>query len=85
MWQTALVFSKNDGSGNWSYDNSTYSLSTHNHEISSLLTTGISANQVPISNGSNGINFSGLKTINGNSIFGSGNISAGGGNVDILS
>lgn len=64
-----------------SYDNSTYSLSTHNHEINSLLTTGISANQVPISNGSNGINFSALKTINGNSIFGSGNISTGGGNV----
>lgn len=73
-------FLKNNN-GVWSYDNSTYSLSTHNHELGSLLTTGITANLFPIANGTNGVSFTAIKTINGSSILGSGNITVGGGDV----
>ncbi len=63
---------QNDGSGNMNFNYP---------EITSLRTTGTSANQVPISNGSNGVNMSALKTINGSSLFGSGDLILGGGNV----
>lgn len=61
---TGTGYLYNDGSNNYSYSIP---------ELSSLLATGVPANQIPYANGSNGINFSALKTINSTSLFGSGN------------
>ena len=41
-----IGFLKNDGAGNWSYDNNSYSLSSHNHTLDSLSNVTITANSV---------------------------------------
>jgi len=58
----------NDGSGNMSYSNP---------EVTSLMSTGASANKVATANGSNGMQFQSLKTINGASLLGSTDITTG--------
>ena len=68
----ASGFLKNDGSGGFSY---AYL------EGTSILSTGASLNQVLAADGTNGSRFVTLKTINGNSLFGIGDLSISAGNV----